>query len=192
MRPAEKRKAIARKMAEYNLLALPVVDASNKLLGVVTVDDALDALLPEGWKLQGYLVRRPNGERRQISQVRRGPRRSSPQRNRAYAPLYPNAHCGGGKSEQIGPAAACAFPIPFKRLRRLPFWAYLAVLGPGVIAAAAGNDAGGIATYAQVGATYGYSLLWAMLVMTFCLLPGAGDVRSHGSRHRQGSLRLDP
>jgi NRAMP (natural resistance-associated macrophage protein)-like metal ion transporter len=60
-------------------------------------------------------------------------------------------------------------PNPFKRLRRLPFWAYLAVLGPGVIAAAAGNDAGGIATYAQVGATYGYSLLWAMLVITFCL-----------------------
>ena len=37
-------------MAEYNLLALPVVDTREKLLGVVTVDDALDALLPEGWK----------------------------------------------------------------------------------------------------------------------------------------------
>jgi Mg/Co/Ni transporter MgtE len=49
-RPAESRKEVARKMAEYNLLALPVVDRNNKLLGVVTVDDALDALLPEGWK----------------------------------------------------------------------------------------------------------------------------------------------
>jgi Mg/Co/Ni transporter MgtE len=37
-------------MAEYNLLAMPVVNAKNTLLGVVTVDDALDALLPEGWK----------------------------------------------------------------------------------------------------------------------------------------------
>jgi magnesium transporter len=50
VRPAEKRREVARKMAEYNLLALPVVDANDKLLGVVTVDDALDALLPEGWK----------------------------------------------------------------------------------------------------------------------------------------------
>lgn len=50
VRPAEKRREVARKMAEYNLLALPVVDGSDKLLGVVTVDDALDALLPEGWK----------------------------------------------------------------------------------------------------------------------------------------------
>jgi Mg/Co/Ni transporter MgtE len=48
--PAENQREVARKMAEYNLLALPVVDADNTLLGVVTVDDALDALLPEGWK----------------------------------------------------------------------------------------------------------------------------------------------
>jgi Mn2+/Fe2+ NRAMP family transporter len=51
----------------------------------------------------------------------------------------------------------------------LPFWAYLVVLGPGVVSAAAGNDAGGIATYAQSGATYGYGLLWAMVVVTICL-----------------------
>jgi CBS domain-containing protein/sporulation protein YlmC with PRC-barrel domain len=48
--PGENQRDVARKMAEYNLLALPVVDADNTLLGVVTVDDALDALLPEGWK----------------------------------------------------------------------------------------------------------------------------------------------
>src|SRR5438045_3510636 len=65
------------------------------------------------------------------------------------------------------PAVRLRVPNPFKRLRRLPFWAYLAVLGPGVISAAAGNDAGGIATYAQAGAAYGYTLLWAMLVITF-------------------------
>jgi magnesium transporter len=50
VRPGESQREVARKMAEYNLLALPVVDAGKKLLGVVTVDDALDALLPEGWK----------------------------------------------------------------------------------------------------------------------------------------------
>lgn len=50
VRPGEGQQEVARKMAEYNLLALPVVDRNDVLLGVVTVDDALDALLPEGWK----------------------------------------------------------------------------------------------------------------------------------------------
>lgn len=43
---------------------------------------------------------------------------------------------------------------------------YLLALGPGLLAAAAGNDAGGIATYASAGASYGYTLLWAMAVVT--------------------------
>ena len=47
--------------------------------------------------------------------------------------------------------------------------AYLAILGPGVIAANAGNDAGGIATYASVGADYGYRLLWAFIPITISL-----------------------
>jgi len=46
----------------------------------------------------------------------------------------------------------------------------LAILGPGLIAANAGNDAGGIATYASVGAKYGYDLLWMMVVITVSLI----------------------
>ncbi|QEC49886.1 divalent metal cation transporter [Baekduia soli] len=45
----------------------------------------------------------------------------------------------------------------------------LGLLGPGLIAANAGNDAGGIATYSQVGARYGYGLLWMMVVITVSL-----------------------
>jgi NRAMP (natural resistance-associated macrophage protein)-like metal ion transporter len=45
-----------------------------------------------------------------------------------------------------------------------------AVLGPGLIAANAGNDAGGIATYASVGAKYGYDLLWMMVLITISLI----------------------
>src|SRR6478735_12673197 len=45
-----------------------------------------------------------------------------------------------------------------------------AALGPGLIAANAGNDAGGIATYATVGAKYGYDLLWMMVVITVSLI----------------------
>jgi NRAMP (natural resistance-associated macrophage protein)-like metal ion transporter len=48
--------------------------------------------------------------------------------------------------------------------------AVLAFLGPGLIAANAGNDAGGIATYASVGAKYGYDLLWLMVVITVSLI----------------------
>lgn len=61
----------------------------------------------------------------------------------------------------------------FRRFRRRfadsRILAFLAVLGPGIIAASAGNDAGGITTYSQAGAQYGYSLLWVILLLTFSL-----------------------
>lgn len=46
---------------------------------------------------------------------------------------------------------------------------WLAILGPGVIAGAAGNDASGIATYSSIGARYGYDLLWALVLITLSL-----------------------
>ncbi len=52
---------------------------------------------------------------------------------------------------------------------RRPFM-LLAILGPGLIAANAGNDAGGIATYASAGAQYGYRMLFVMLVVTVALV----------------------
>jgi NRAMP (natural resistance-associated macrophage protein)-like metal ion transporter len=52
---------------------------------------------------------------------------------------------------------------------RKRLWPYLAALGPGLLAASAGNDAGGIATYASAGASYGYGLLWAMVIVTICV-----------------------
>src|ERR1700729_290503 len=53
--------------------------------------------------------------------------------------------------------------------RRARIFALLALLGPGLIAANAGNDAGGIATYSSVGAKYGYQLLWVMVLITVSL-----------------------
>jgi Mn2+/Fe2+ NRAMP family transporter len=46
----------------------------------------------------------------------------------------------------------------------------LAIAGPGLIAANAGNDAGGIATYASAGAWFGYHTLFFMLVVTVALV----------------------
>ncbi len=63
------------------------------------------------------------------------------------------------------------FPARVRRsLSSNRFYAYLAVLGPGIIAANAGNDASGIATYSSVGAAYGYTLLWAFIPMTLSLI----------------------
>jgi Mg/Co/Ni transporter MgtE len=41
---------IAQIVAKYNLIAVPVVDAENRLHGIVTSDDALDKVLPTAWK----------------------------------------------------------------------------------------------------------------------------------------------
>ena len=74
-----------------------------------------------------------------------------------------------------------AFERPARRMREFRRWrktrfarfarplAFLGFLGPGVIAANAGNDAGGIATYSTVGAQYGYSLLWMMVIITISM-----------------------
>lgn len=59
-----------------------------------------------------------------------------------------------------------AAPQPRRRWSRRRFWPYLLAIGPGLLAASAGNDAGGIATYASAGALYGYGMLWAMVLVT--------------------------
>ena len=52
-------------------------------------------------------------------------------------------------------------------MRRRPrLFVYLAAAGPGVIAASAGNDAGGVVTYASAGSQFGYRTLFFMLLVT--------------------------
>ena len=46
----------------------------------------------------------------------------------------------------------------------------LGAMGPGLLAALSGNDAGGIATYSSAGASYGYQMLWMLPVMTVLLI----------------------
>ena len=56
------------------------------------------------------------------------------------------------------------------RLWRTRIVLVLAVLGPGFITANVDNDAGGILTYSQAGAQFGYTMLWTMLPITLALI----------------------
>ena len=53
---------------------------------------------------------------------------------------------------------------------RIRIMLFLAVLGPGFITANVDNDSGGILTYSQAGAQYGYTLLWTMIPITLALI----------------------
>ena len=59
-------------------------------------------------------------------------------------------------------------PVTASRWAR--FAAVMAVIGPGIITANVDNDAGGIATYSQAGADFGYSLLWTLIPITLALI----------------------
>ncbi|MEV4618192.1 CBS domain-containing protein [Asanoa sp. NPDC049573] len=50
LRPETPLIEITRRMAMYDLVAMPVVDANNRLVGAVTVDDVLDHTLPPDWR----------------------------------------------------------------------------------------------------------------------------------------------
>src|SRR5436305_8008955 len=63
--------------------------------------------------------------------------------------------------------------MPLRRWRQNPaysrIWAFFGVLGPGLIAANADNDASGIYGYSRAGAQYQYRLLWVLVLSTFAL-----------------------
>jgi Mg/Co/Ni transporter MgtE len=42
--------AVTRKMTDFNLTVAPVMDEHHRMVGVITVDDVLEMLLPTGWR----------------------------------------------------------------------------------------------------------------------------------------------
>ncbi len=50
VKPDASLNEVSSHLASYNMLSLPVIDANERLLGAITVDDVLDHLLPENWR----------------------------------------------------------------------------------------------------------------------------------------------
>ncbi|MGH3726927.1 MAG: Nramp family divalent metal transporter [Mycobacterium sp.] len=65
-----------------------------------------------------------------------------------------------------------------------------AILGPGIIVMVGDNDAGGVATYAQAGQSYGYSLLWVLLLLVPVLIVNQEMVVRLGAVTGVGHARL--
>src|SRR5689334_15964958 len=87
-------------------------------------------------------------------------------------------HGVNGRPAQLRTALTAAMPAAAERLRRIrprrphlprvsrgKLLIYLSLLGPGIVTASAGNDAGGVATYASAGAKYGYGMIWTMVLL---------------------------
>jgi Mg/Co/Ni transporter MgtE len=65
--PGASLQHITRHLATYNLVATPVVDEAGRLVGVVTVDDVLDHLLPEDWRESDDDIAEPGAPARRTS-----------------------------------------------------------------------------------------------------------------------------
>ena len=80
-------------------------------------------------------------------------------------------------------------PVAKPRSRRswlLKVGAVLAIFGPGLISANAGNDAGGILTYASAGSQFGYRMLFLMVLVTVGLVV----VQPWATGYPSGSVRV--
>jgi Mn2+/Fe2+ NRAMP family transporter len=70
----------------------------------------------------------------------------------------------------LTPLTGLSLRSRIKGLRLAGIFAFLSVLGPGIITANVDNDAGGITTYSIAGAHFGYSLLWTLIPITVALI----------------------
>src|SRR5579864_3041025 len=77
-----------------------------------------------------------------------------------------------------------------RRTWRMRLMTLLAILGPGIIVMVGDNDAGGVATYAQAGQNYGYSLLWTLLLLIPVLIVNQEMVVRLGAVTGVGHARL--
>lgn len=76
----------------------------------------------------------------------------------------------GGANAGANVGANAGVPPKGAKRPKLKALAVLAALGPGIITAMAGNDAGGISTYSTVGAAFGFGTLWVIPIMCVMLI----------------------
>src|ERR1019366_287277 len=79
-------------------------------------------------------------------------------------------HHHGGRRDHDAAAQRLTAAMKFLKSWKARAVLLLAVIGPGFITANVDNDAGGIFTYSQAGAQFGYSLLWTMIPITIALV----------------------
>lgn len=87
---------------------------------------------------------------------------------------------------QAAPSAAA--PTQPKRKSRILI--LLAIMGPGIIAELAGNDAGGISTFSVAGSTYGYSVLWTIPIALLFLMVVQESAARMGAQTGKGFAAL--
>lgn len=76
-----------------------------------------------------------------------------------------------GKNNHAALSAADAeMPLASSQHQRSKVLMVLAAMGPGIVTAMAGNDAGGISTYSTAGADYGFGTLWVIPIMCLMLV----------------------
>jgi Mn2+/Fe2+ NRAMP family transporter len=74
------------------------------------------------------------------------------------------------KKQELTGATQITSRVTTDKKPRNRVWLIFAAMGPGIIAAMAGNDAGGISTYSTDGAQFGYATLWMIPVMMILLI----------------------
>lgn len=79
---------------------------------------------------------------------------------------------------------------PRKKFSATKLGIILAAMGPGIITAMAGNDAGGIATYSTAGANFGYTTLWTIPIMCLLLIIAQGTAARMGAVTGKGFAAL--
>jgi NRAMP (natural resistance-associated macrophage protein)-like metal ion transporter len=81
-------------------------------------------------------------------------------------------------------------PVKIPSRRKLRTAAFLAVMGPGIIAGLSDDDPAGITTYSQLGAQFGYQLLWTLVISTIALIIFQDLGARIGVVTRQGMIGL--
>ncbi|MET9079390.1 divalent metal cation transporter [Streptomyces sp. NPDC004232] len=123
----------------------------------------------------------------------------SPARKPAFRPAAPQARPARPSAvldeAHLGEIQGAFGRVPRERVEERPglrtrLLTLLAIVGPGIIVMVGDNDAGGVATYAQAGQNYGYSLLWVLLLLVPVLIVNQEMVVRLGAVTGVGHARL--